>query len=75
VRWLLTVGAEVDLHELCVRLAPLETTVDTGSALPLDDGGRVVAAEGPDDLPARLERSGVGGVTAYPDSDLELYEP
>ena len=33
-----------------------------------------VPAEGPADLPARLRSAGIDGVTAYPDSELELYD-
>jgi hypothetical protein len=74
VRWLLTVGGDVDLEELRVRLEQLDSTVDTAAVVPLGGGGRVVPAEGPTDLPARLERAGIADVSAYPDSELELYD-
>jgi hypothetical protein len=75
MRWLLTVGKDVDLDELRSALAQLGSTVDPASGVPLDDDEQVVGAEGPNDLPSRLAQAGLSRVKAYPDSDLELYEP
>jgi hypothetical protein len=74
MRWLLTIGKDVDLDELTSELARLGSTVDPASSVPLDDEDVVVRAEGPDDLPKMLTQAGLGTVRAYPDSDLELYE-
>ena len=73
MRWLLTVGKEVDLEELRDELADLGLTVDPGSSVPLGDSW-VVQAEGPEDVPARLAQAGMRKVLAYPDSELELYD-
>ncbi len=73
MKWLLTVEEDVDLEELRVQLEQLDSTVDTQAVVPLEDNDRVVPAEGPADLPARLRSAGIDGVTAYPDSELELY--
>jgi hypothetical protein len=75
MRWLLTIGIDVDLEELTAELARLGSTVDPASPVPLDDEDVVVRAEGPEDLPKMLTQAGLGTVRAYPDSDLELYEP
>jgi hypothetical protein len=74
MRWLLTVGKEVDLEELRARLARLGSTIETESVVPLDDEAQTVRAEGPEDLPSRLADAGLDEVKAYPDSELELYD-
>lgn len=74
MRWLLTVGKDVDLDELRGQLAGLGSTVDTESLVPLDEGEQAVPAEGPADLPARLALAGIHEVKAYPDSELELHD-
>jgi hypothetical protein len=53
----------------------LGSTIDPESCVPLEHDEQVIRAEGPEDLPARLERAGLAAVKAYPDSDLELYDP
>jgi hypothetical protein len=73
MRWLLTIGKDVDVQELRTELERLGSTVDPAPSVPLDADEQVVRAEGPDDLPARLTRAGLGAVKAYPDSELELY--
>ena len=75
MKWLLTVGKEVGLEELRARLEPLDSTIDTSAAVPLDDEDCLVPAEGPPDLPARLADAGLNAVKAYPNSELELFDP
>jgi hypothetical protein len=75
MRWQLTVGKDVDVGELGSELARLGSTIDPESCVPLEHDEQVIRAEGPEDLPARLERAGLAAVKAYPDSDLELYDP
>ena len=75
MRWLLTLPAAIDLAELHRALAAHGVTIDSGSRIPLDEGEHVVEAEGPTELPAMLERAGLGAVKASPSSDLELYDP
>lgn len=74
MRWLLTVGNDVDLEELRAALERLGSTVDAEPLAPLDNAEQVLRAEGPEDLPSRLLRAGLKEVKAYPDSELELYE-
>ena len=74
MKWLLTVPAEVDLAELRRALDAHGVKVDAGSRIPLDEGEQVVEADGPPELPAVLERAGLGTVKASPSSDLELYD-
>lgn len=74
MKWLLTVGNDVDLEELRAALERLGSTVDVEPLAPLDDDDQVLRAEGPEDLPSRLVRAGMKEVKAYPDSELELYE-
>lgn len=75
MKWLLTVGKGVDLDVLRAELAQLDSTLGTESPVPLADEEKVVPAEGPTDLPARLAAARIYHVKAYPDSELELYEP
>jgi hypothetical protein len=74
VKWLLTVPGAMDLAELRRTLAVHGVTVDTESRIPLDEDEVVVEADGTPELPAVLERAGLGAVKASPSSDLELYD-
>jgi hypothetical protein len=74
MRWLLTVGNDVDLEELRAALERLGSTIDAEPLAPLDKNEQVLRAEGPEDLPSRLAQAGMKDVKAYPDSELELYE-
>lgn len=74
MKWLLTVRGDVDLEELRRELARDGIVVDVDSCIPLDAGEQVVEAEGPDELPATLERANVGVLKVSPSSDLELYD-
>ena len=73
MRWLLTTHHGVEPAELQRELAPLEVQVDQTGPIPLGDE-QVIEAEGPDDLPARLEGRTSLVLHVHPDSAVEPYD-
>jgi hypothetical protein len=54
-RWLLTIGKDADLAALRRDVAERGGTIGPDPAIPLDPDEQVVEAEGPADLPQRLQ--------------------
>jgi hypothetical protein len=72
MRWLLTTKVGIERADIQRELAPLEVLVDDEAPTPLDDG-QVFEAEGPQDLPVRLEGRRTSVLEVYPDSTVEPY--
>lgn len=72
MRWLLTTKIGIERADIQRELAPLEVLVDEAAPTPLDDG-QVFEAEGPRDLPVRLEGRRTSVLEVYPDSTVEPY--
>lgn len=72
MRWLLTTRTDVDSVDLERELAPIGVSVIDVPPTPLGDE-LVFQAEGPRDLPARLEGKTTRVLGAYPDSEAEPY--
>ncbi len=74
MKWLLTTRSNVDQDHLREELSKLETTL-RGEPIPLEGDEQVLEADGPADLPARVDDSGAAAsiVKVSPDSGYELY--
>lgn len=72
MRWLLTTRHGIEPAELQRELEPLGVRVELTAPIPLGDE-QVVEAEGPDDLPARLEGRTSLVRHVHPDSGIEPY--
>ena len=71
VKWLVTIGANTDRHELETAVASLGGQV-LGYQAPMADGETVVDVEAPTEVKARIRQiQGVTGV--FPNSTLTLY--
>jgi hypothetical protein len=71
-RWLITTGADEDLDSLRETVAEQGGKLADSPPTPLDRGEQVVEAEGPDDLPEKLE-SDPAVRKVSPDSPIEFF--
>lgn len=72
MRWLLTTKRGIERADIQRELAPLEVLVNDAAPTPIDDE-QVFEAEGPRDLPSRLEGRPTSVLKVYPDSPVEPY--
>jgi len=72
MEWLVTFRSGMHSDEIRRVLAESGCAAGEVSPVPLGDSEQVVAAQGPADLPRRLE-SQDGVVKVYPNSSLTLY--
>jgi hypothetical protein len=72
MRWLLTTKLGIERADIQRELAPLEVLVNDAAATPMGDE-QVFEAEGPRDLPARLEGRRTSVLEVHPDSPVEPY--
>lgn len=59
MKWLLTIPADSDLHELRQEVEAAGATIENRDPVPLEGNERVVYADGPDDLHVRLSNTKV----------------
>lgn len=71
-RWLLTTARHEDLRKLRAEIAAHGAAMSDAPPIPLGQDEQALAVEGPDDLPARLERHPAVRKVS-PDSEVELY--
>jgi hypothetical protein len=71
-RWLITTGADEDLDSLRETVAEQGGVLAESPPIPLDPGEQVVEAEGPDDLPEKLE-SHPAIRKVSPDSSIDFF--
>jgi hypothetical protein len=71
-RWLITTGADENLDSLRETVAQQGGVLGDSPPIPLDRGEQVVEAEGPEDLPEKLE-SHPGVRKVSPDSQIEFF--
>jgi hypothetical protein len=71
-RWLITVSRDEDLDRLREEVAAHGGAVDDTPPIPMDEDDQVLEAEGPDDLPQKLERHPAVRKVS-PDSDIEFH--
>ncbi|MEV0370617.1 hypothetical protein AB0I10_12425 [Streptomyces sp. NPDC050636] len=72
MKWLLRVPVDADLDDLATKLSVIGCTLDDLDPVPQEPDEKIVYAEGPRDLPARLSQISVS-VKAYPNSEFEFY--
>jgi hypothetical protein len=71
-RWLITTEADEDLEWLRATVAEKGGLLADNPPIPLDHGEQVVEAEGPDDLPQKLE-SHPAVRKVSPDSAIDFF--
>ena len=72
MKWLLTIPADSDLHELRQEVEAAGATIEDRDPVPLEGDERVVYADGPDDLNERLSKTKVP-VRLNRSSRIQLY--
>lgn len=72
MRWLLTTKLGIERADIQRELEPLEVLVDDAAPIPMDDE-QVFEADGPQDLPSRLEDRRTSVLKVHPDSPVEPY--
>jgi hypothetical protein len=72
MRWLLTTRTGVTREDLQRELEPLRVVIDDVAPTPVSDE-QVFEADGPGDLPSRLEGRSTSVLKAYPDSAVGPY--
>jgi hypothetical protein len=73
MKWLLTVSDDTDLDALARELLPFGCVLEDVEGVPMGEGDVVVFADGPDDLPDRLQGIETQVKSADPSSEFELH--
>jgi hypothetical protein len=73
VRWLLTVPEGLDRQALAQAMTDVGGSLEDSPPIPLDEGEVVFFADGPPDLPTRLDEHTVTVHKVSPDSEPEPY--
>lgn len=72
MKWLLTTPDDLDVEAVRREVDAVGGKLEPRQAIPLSGGQQVLYAEGPEDLPQRLEATGLP-IEVSPSSELKLY--